>query len=158
MQYMPNANSQSPGDSGTERSEDSQLCPFSKPILGQWCRCDFARLEDRCSGKMICAHPGEHRATCLHLTELLKKNARFSLNLSNTDNQISHAQAMKIKCGGLLGMQRILETDTQHPPSVVGIVAEVRERYGSLEDFPFGEIIRDIAGFSHRNKKSNKRS
>jgi hypothetical protein len=145
-------------DSNLEQDEDITLCPFSKPILGHWCQCRFAQLAERCSGKMTCTHPSGHQETCLHLTELLKKNARFSLSLSNTDDQISHAQAMKIKCGGLLGMQRILEPGTDAPPSVVDIIATARERYGSLEDFPFGEIIRDIAGFNHRSRKGDKRS
>lgn len=155
---MPNTNDRNREDPTSEQNDDSLLCPFSKAILGQWCRCDFARLAERCSGKMICAHPGDHLATCLHLTALLKKNARFSLNLSNTDDQISHAQAMKIKCGGLQGMQRILEPGAEGIPSIVALVARAREDYGNLEEFPYGKIIRDIAGFNHRKGKRNKNS
>jgi len=136
--------------------EETQLCPFSKPILGQWCECEYSRVADRCSGKMICTQAEERRETCLQLVQLLKKNARFTLNLSDTDTQISHAQAMKIKCGGVLGMQRILKPASNQVPSIVDIIDQTRERYGSIDTFPYGEIIRDITGFSHRKLKRDK--
>jgi hypothetical protein len=135
---------------------DTQLCPFSKPILGQWCACEYARVGDRCSGKMVCTQADERRETCLQLVQLLKKNTRFTLNLSDTDTQINHAQAMKIKCGGLLGMQRILKTNSEDRPSIVDVINQAKERYGSIESFPFGEIIRDISSFSHRKSKREK--
>lgn len=133
--------------------EDTQLCPFSKPILGQWCACAYSRVADRCSGKMVCTQVDERRDTCLQLVQLLKENARFTLNLSNTDAQINHAQAMKIKCGGILGMQRILESDSEASPSIVDIIEQAQKRFGSIDAFPYGDIIRDISGFSHRKAR-----
>jgi hypothetical protein len=140
-----------------EPDEDQHLCPFSKPILGQWCACEYALVADRCSGKMLCAEPVERRDTCLHLVQLLKANARFTLNLSDTDAQINHAQAMKIKCGGILGMQRILTPGSKATPSIVDIIDQARGQYGNITDFPYGEIIRDISSFNHRKAKKEKK-
>lgn len=136
--------------------EDKQLCPFSKPILGQWCACEYARVADRCSGKMTCTQANERRDTCLQLVQLLKANARFTLNLSDTDAQINHAQAMKIKCGGILGMQRKLMPDSDETPSIVNIINQAQEQFGSIDAFPYGEIIRDISSFSHRRPNREK--
>ena len=58
---------------------------------------------------------------------------------------------MKIKCGGIQGMQRVLEANNiQSVPMVTEIINDTRDLYGSLEDFPFAEVMQDIKTFSHR--------
>lgn len=131
-------------------SNDENLCPFSKPIIGKWCRCQYAALSDRCAGKMRCHHPDDHLDKCHQLVAQLENNTRFILGVSNKDNPLTHQQYMKIKCGGMVGMQRVLELGSEALPSVTVISAHIMKQYGSLADFPYGEIVRDIAGFSHR--------
>jgi hypothetical protein len=105
---------------------------------------------------MTCTQAIERRDTCLQLVQLLKENARFTLNLSDTDARMNHAQAMKIKCGGIQGMQRMLIPGSGKAPSIVDIIDQAREQYGSIDTFPYGEIIRDISSFSHRKAKREK--
>lgn len=130
---------------------DKDLCPFSKPILGDWCECPHAQVMDRCSGKMNCTSRSGHRTQCLRLVELLRSNARFVLGITETTSLLTHGQYMKIKCGGIQGMQRVLEAnDTRSVPMVTEIINDTRDLYGSLEEFPFAEIMQDIKTFSHR--------
>lgn len=138
------------------QDDDQRLCPFSKPILGQWCACNHARVNDRCSGKMWCSRAEERRDDCLQLYQLLRQKARFTLNIRDTESEISHALAMKIKCGGLLGMQRLLEPDSEKRPDIVSIIDLTKHQYGDVQDFPYGNIVRDIAAFSHRKSKRSK--
>jgi len=58
------------------------LCPFSKPIIGNWCQCKLANLEERCAGKMICKQSDEHLATCHELVNIFKEKSRFVLALA----------------------------------------------------------------------------
>ncbi|TNF37146.1 MAG: hypothetical protein EP315_03075 [Gammaproteobacteria bacterium] len=125
------------------------LCPFSKAIIGQWCRCSYATLAERCAGKMICSHSEQHRANCHELVQQLKNNSRFILGLSNIDSDISHMQSMKIKCGGLLGMQRLLAPETDKP-AIDELISKAQQQYGDLAQFPYADIVRDITCFSHR--------
>ena len=60
---------------------------------------------------------------------------------------------MKIRCGGLMGMQRVLTGDTA-VPDVLETMHSAEQHYGSVSEFPFSEIVRDIKEFSHRKKKS----
>lgn len=128
------------------------LCPFSKPIIGQWCQCSHARVADRCSGKMICIRADEYRKTCLVLVGVLKKYSRFVLGLSRDDVELTHAQLMKIRCGGLMGMQRLLKMTAGTPPAVTDVIAAAESQYGEIERFPFNEVVKDIQAFSHRKK------
>ena len=128
------------------------LCPFSKPIIGSWCQCKHANLDERCAGKMTCLKGDEFIAGCYELVDVFKEKSRFVLGLSLHDDELTHMQLMKIRCGGLLGMQRIL-TGENHSPDVLETMNQAKEKFGSVSAFPFSEIVRDINEFSHRKKK-----
>lgn len=131
------------------------LCPFSKPIIGNWCQCQHANLDERCAGKMTCLQAHEHLAGCYALVDTFKEKSRFVLGLSHADNELTHMQLMKIRCGGLQGMQRILmdERETTGVPDVLQLIQLAEQRYGEVDAFPFNEIVCDIQNFSHRAKK-----
>lgn len=130
---------------------DPGLCPFSKPIIGQWCCCPHAILAERCSGKMACGQ-AEYRPACVELVSLFKQQSRFVLGLASDDAQLTHAQLMKIRCGGLLGMQRLLQPSITENPCVRDMITGAEQRFGQLSAFPFNDILRDISSFSHRKK------
>jgi len=131
---------------------DHGLCPFSKPIIGQWCRCQHAILAERCSGKMACGKTAEYRAGCVELVSMFKQQSRFVLGLASDQAQLTHAQSMKIRCGGLLGMQRVLQLSASDRPDVIDMITGAAQQFGQLSAFPFNEIVRDISRFSHRKK------
>ncbi len=132
------------------------VCPFSKPIIGQWCQCRFARLGDRCSGKMLCCHTGNQIDTCLSLSDTLIQQSRFILGLSNTDAGLTHAQLMKVRCGGLQGMQRVLGLNEDKMPVVLDLLAAIDDSYGDMTEFPFEKIMQDIKLFSSRKRSAVK--
>ena len=130
------------------------LCPFSKPIIGNWCQCQHANLDERCAGKMTCLEAREHLAGCYALVDIFREKSRFVLGLSHADSELTHMQLMKIRCGGLLGMQRILmENKDCGVPDVLQLIQLAEQRYGEVRDFPFSDIVSDIQNFSHRAKK-----
>ena len=134
---------------------DDLLCPFSKPILGNWCQCRHAVAADRCAGKMYCTADSAARASCHALVDMLREKGRFVLGVDAASGLITHAQLMKLRCGGLRGMQRVLKNtpaDSSAPPAVLELIALAEHCYGQLADFPFSEIVRDINAFSHRKR------
>ena len=128
------------------------LCPFSKPIIGNWCQCQYAKLDDRCAGKMTCLKSATHLAGCYELVEIFKQKSHFILGITQLESELTHMQLMKIRCGGLMGMQRVLIGNTS-VPNVLETMSLSEQRYGSVAEFPFSEIVRDIKEFSHRKKK-----
>lgn len=140
-----------------ERMNDESLCPFSKPIVGNYCACPHAILSERCSGKMSCTRDAELRSGCEELLDLFKTRAHFVLSMSSVDEELTHAQLMKIRCGGLLGMQRVLQMDSGEVPGVRDVMANAEANYGSVAEFAFSEIMPDIQNFNHRRKKRSTR-
>jgi hypothetical protein len=131
------------------------LCPFSKPIIGNWCQCQYANLDERCAGKMTCLQAHDYLDGCYALVDIFREKSRFVLGLSHTDSELTHMQLMKIRCGGLQGMQRILtnEREAGGVPDVLQLIELAEQGYGEVKAFPFNEIVRDIQSFSHRAKK-----
>lgn len=131
------------------------LCPFSKPIIGGWCQCPHANLAERCAGKMTCLQADTCLEECYQLVDIFKEKSRFVLGLSIQETELTHQQLMKIRCGGLLGMQRLLAPQNTKP-DVINIISLAQQSYGNVEDFPFSDVVRDIKEFSHRKKRTKK--
>jgi len=130
------------------------LCPFSKPIIGGWCQCQHANMDERCAGKMTCLKADRYIAECYELVDLFREKSRFVLGLSTNENELTHMQLMKIRCGGLIGMQNILRKNSDQVPDVLVMMQLADERFGSVSAFPFNEIVRDIKMFTHRKKST----
>lgn len=101
---------------------------------------------------MVCKQAEKHLPGCMELVSIFKEKSRFVLGLSQHQDTLTHMQLMKIRCGGLRGMQRILSGDDAIP-DVLEVIKATTERYAGIANFPFNEIVRDIKEFSHRNKK-----
>ena len=135
---------------------DETLCPFSKPIIGQWCQCPYAILAERCSGKMVCSRANDLLASCRQLSTLLHQRSLFVLGLKPSVEELTHAQSLKVRCGGLLGMQRVLQLNEERP-NVPELISQAESRYASLDEFPYSEIVPDMRDFSHRAKSGARR-
>lgn len=102
---------------------------------------------------MTCKQSDVYLAGCRNLVDIFKEKSRFVLGLSSQENELTHQQLMKIRCGGLQGMHRVLEGENQIP-DVLETLELARKHYNKLEDFPFSEIVKDIQDFTHRKKKN----
>lgn len=131
-------------------SINTELCPFSKAILGKWCYCPHAKLAERCSGKMSCTRADDLKQSCHELDQAFKTNTRFILGVVNENDELTHAQLMKIRCGGLAGMKRVLGIDAAQALNVRDVIDKLTIGYGSIENFPYNEIVQDIKNFKHR--------
>ena len=90
------------------------------------------------------------RINCGTLAALMHERARFALRLPSSRHPLIHAQAMRLHCGGLLGLQQALGA-TQ--PDVHVMVGMAQERYASLTELPWDSIVRDLLGWRPRSRR-----
>lgn len=135
----------------------NELCPFSKAIIGKWCHCPYAKLVDRCLGKMTCSRSDDLQETCFELDEAFKVNTRFILGIKGENDELTHANLMKIRCGGLLGMQSVLKIESDRPVNIRDVIDKTIKRYRSIAAFPYNKIVQDIKNFKPESKKINLR-
>jgi len=143
----------------TYRSVNERRCVFEKAILSRRCACMCATrfyLADR--EGVACDSATAHRR-CSRLICLLRENARFALKVTAIDGELPHAKEIKVQSGGLLGLQHVLRPDLNADNVIdVAALATLGERtFGTLEKFPYREIVKAIVAYEGRRRPRSKR-
>ncbi len=71
---------------------------------------------------------------------MLHLNFTFALGVAHIDGPLPHAQEMRLQCGGLKGLQYVLD-GSDEVNDVVQLLDAVQQRYGAFEQLPFQEIV-----------------
>lgn len=134
------------------RGEINRLpCVFEKALLARHAVCGLAANQAIGEREVIACTSPLARAECGQLSGLLREKSAFALKLPNTERILTHAAVMKIQCGGLQGLQGLLDPEAP-APDVRRLVLLGRERFGDLGALPFPEIIKGVAAFRLRKK------
>lgn len=134
-------------------------CPFEKAILICQCACRESRRVNIAERIAVSCLESRAQDDCTQLLGLLRHNAAFALKLTHADTVLPHAKHVKVQCGGLIGLHEVLHPETAAAPQIEdirGLVLEAQVRFGSLEDLPYNEIVRGIAGFQVRRRSGPK--
>jgi hypothetical protein len=126
-------------------------CVFEQALLSGCAVCElsFARVPAERKG-VFCTSPVA-RVDCGQLSALLREKSAFAVRLTNTRRTMSHAMTLKIQCGGLLGMQQVLDPNAVSA-DVRCLVLKGRERFGQLAALPYSEIVKGVAAFQPRKR------
>ena len=142
------------------RSFNERRCVYEKAINSRRCTCQSSHrfcLADR-EGVACQSQQGHER--CGSLLKLMRQNASFALKLPDSDGTpLPHAKEIKVQIGGLLGLQGILfpeRQDTDSVENIDDILQRAMQQYGSFQQIPFSEIVKSIATFKGRQKRSDK--
>ena len=140
----------------TFRDMNDRYCLFEKSILSGECACSQANrfcLAER--EGVHCKSDGAQRQ-CEELLELLRHHTRFTLKSSNDTGALPHGKAIRIQIGGLRGLNAAVLGDEALPASKIddihGLINRALDSFGRLEDFPFQEIIKQVAAYKGRRR------
>jgi len=134
-------------------------CPFEKALLSSRCGCaQFRRLNIAERESAACISPTAQRR-CAELLELLYQNARFALKQAHLEGPQPHAKAMKVQCGGLLGLQTVLDSQSAETPAPVenidALVTQTLDKFGEFQKLPYFEIVKFISNYQVRAKRDH---
>jgi hypothetical protein len=126
-------------------------CVFERALLAKHAVCEYAVRHQIGERETIaCAQPPA-RVNCGELNGLLREKSAFTLKLTHPNRILPHAMVMKIQCGGLNGLRDLLDADAP-APNVHHLVRRALECYASLDELPFGEIVRGVAAWQGRRR------
>lgn len=128
-------------------------CAFEKAILSRCAECDQAHKFSIAEREAVACEATVARENCLTLRGLLHQNAAFVLKLAHPDEALPHAKEIKVQCGGLLGVQRLFESEATSTGNVHALVGEIQKRFGTMQDLPFQEVVKAIAAYEGRRKR-----
>lgn len=137
----------------------SVCCVFEKALTNNHARCHLSRhfyLADRegyaCNGV-------ESSLICSQLLEKLRKKCVFVFKLRNMSGALPHNMNIRVQAGGLTGLQKSVDSSAgnRHKTSAVDninrLVRTAIEKFGSLENFPYSEMIQSVEQFKSRRRR-----
>jgi len=131
------------------RATDRYACPFGKAILARCSACSLAGRRAIAEREtVICTRAAAHEQ-CEKLYDLLYDNSQFALKRIHPDAPLTHAQNMKIQCGGLRGLQ-LLQDESGLVSDVAALVQAVQQAFDNLEELPFSTIIQSVSAYQAR--------
>jgi hypothetical protein len=125
----------------------ADACVFAKALRMRSASCELVRREALGDGDTLVCSSAVAHANCATLAALMRERASFALRLPRDPAPLMHAKALQLHCGGLAGVQQALQTDT---PDVHRMVGQAQQRWGSLMDLPWNDIVRAIAAWAPR--------
>ena len=129
----------------------ADYCPFERAVQTVHFTCSNAQTLFVGEKENIACTNMVARADCIELVSLLKQNARFALKLAKHTTVLTHGQEMKLKCGGIQGIQELLgKSSTEN--DVHQLIDEVISKYKGLEKLPFPEIMRVVSEYRMRRQ------
>jgi len=137
----------------------SVRCVFEKALTNHQAKCSLSKhfcLADR---EGYSCDNAESSGKCRELLEILRNKSIFVLKLHEISGPLPHNMEIRVQAGGLAGLAKLLENDagSQLGDSVVDdinrIIASAIEKYGSLEQLPYSEIIQSVVQFQGRRRR-----
>ncbi len=126
-------------------------CVFEKALLAACCTCRLAQRRNIAEREVVACTDAAALEACARLLALLRRNATFSLHLSHPHERLTHAQEIKVQCGGLAGLQRVL-AGAEAIGDVSLLVQSARQAQGGLEGLPYSEIVQSVAAYRLRRR------
>ena len=135
----------------TYREVNENFCAFEKSVLINQCNC--SKAERFCIAEREGVHclSEEGQARCLDALSILRDHATFALR-ELTEGKLPHGKAMRVQIGGMRGLNKLLNGDDTQVPDVDAILQAAIQRWGSLEQLPFSEIMPSIAAYKGKTR------
>jgi len=142
----------------------SVRCVFEKALTNHHAKCSLAKhfcLADR---EGYSCENESSSVKCAEFLKILRKNSTFVLKLQSIDAPLPHNKEVRVQVGGITGLaksidSKLIDNKTEkraNQPAVNdinGVLQTAIEKYGSLENFPYGEIIQSVKQFQGRSRR-----
>lgn len=130
-------------------------CVFEKAILSNCAHCELASRHALAERELVACSIEVAQINCTTLARLFRERATFALRLPLLGLPVAHAKAMQLQCGGLHGLQAVLNEPT---PDVHVMVRKALANDASLLDLPWGEIVSHVLAWKIRRRAAKPQS
>lgn len=124
----------------TRAAWSQQVCVFEKTILTKCVYCAQAEQHNLAEREVVLCKKTDYRDRCRTLYSLLRTNFSFALGKVNNAEQLTYAQEMRLQCGGLKGLQCVMN-GSDDVDDVVKLLDGAQQQFVTLEELPFQQIV-----------------
>ncbi len=126
----------------------AQPCVFEKALRARCASCEVAARHALAEREAIACSSPVARTNCDTLLAMLRERSAFALKLP-AGAPLPHAMTMKLQCGGLRGLQQVLDVDES---DVHRLVVAARERHDGLAHLPWPAIVAAVQSWQGRRR------
>lgn len=132
----------------SERDAGQRRCCFSDALDARAAGCAKAvKATRRYRRAVYCSNTQAH-GTCMNWLDQMRNAARFSLGTRQSPSALRRRTAVKLQCGGLLGMGDLVERQpVKRIQDVSDLLRRALVRYGSFERVPLQAVVKRIHEF-----------
>ena len=124
-------------------------CVFTKAVLARSAVCELSQRQAVGERDLVTCPSPVAQTNCRTLAALLRERATFALKLPRSPHPMVHAKALQLQCGGVHALQQALQAEQ---PDVHRLVGLAHERWGSLLDAPWADIVTHVAAWQPRRR------
>jgi hypothetical protein len=131
-------------------------CPYERSILTPYCACEKSQpilIAERESCNCTAADMQENCQSYLHY---VRSKASFALKETRSNEPLPYSKEMKIQCGGLLGLQSIIDhSNEQAVENVHQLMSKALQQYSCFEELPMEPVLKAINQFQIRRRRGS---
>lgn len=135
---------------------NERRCPYEKAINSRRCNCSQSKRFNLANREGVACKSAPGNLLCNELLKIMRQKARFSLHVTHATSPLPHAKEIKVQVGGLLGLQKAMDTqaaDVSTVDDIYRLTNAALGHYVSLADLPYEEIMQSIVAFKGREKR-----
>ena len=139
-------------------------CIFEKAVTNQRCECEMKRRFVIANRECIACESETALNTCTSALDSIRNNARFTLKVVTVNGPMPHNKELQVQAGGMLALQNIVTDSAELADSNNKVVHNVYqvlnlalEKFGSLDQLPYNELVKSIVKYESRPKRRKKK-
>ena len=126
-------------------------CTFEKAVLAGCVACGRSSRIQIAERDAVTCQAASSLSRCTSLHDSLHHSFAFALRKVRDDTPLPHAQEMRIQCGGLKGLQYVLDGNSE-VADVDAMLDFVLQRWGELAEIPYSEVVH-AAGLCFKGRR-----
>ena len=134
-------------------------CIFEKAITNRRCDCQLKHKFVLATRECVACQSESGLNRCTRVLNSMRNNARFTLKVVTVDGPMPHNKELQVQAGGMLALQTLFSNEAEE--QIVNNIHQTMETaiqtYGSVEDLPYGEIVKGIVKYQSRPKRNKKK-
>jgi hypothetical protein len=118
----------------------AQSCGFEKAVLARCVSCANTKKIQIAEREIVTCQDQVSASRCADLHERLRHGFAFAQKRTRDDLPLTHAQEMRIQCGGLCGLQQVVSNSAE-VENVAVLVEQAMQRWEGLEQIPYSQVV-----------------
>ncbi len=123
-------------------------CVFQGALLARHAVCELVQRSSLAERETLACLSAPAHLNCETLERLFLERATFPLKL-HPGVPLTHATVMRLHCGGLRGLQQVLQTDHTDVHRLIG---QAQQAHGSLTELSWPDIVARIVAWQPRRR------